>query len=681
MNKRKLNLLKNTKIGVRLTISFLLVTSLLIVLALNGNSSMKNQGHQSDILGNTSAAELTMALARIEQVRFEADGTKATADKVIGHLEEGQTTLNQVKAQMKSQANKDKVDEMIAAMQKFEDNFQAFVSLEDKKVQQGTERAGAARVVIDTILETLELEEEYIKSLKDADEIQESYAKYLLLEYAMENYMEVRIAANKYVATESQEHAEALRRRIAATENTLGKAQAVMKAEDVLQNIDKTYGALETYKTAFEAYDALVKEQKATQTNMRQSAQETSMVAAEIKDGVLKYIDNLQANSRNTNIAMTVFAIAFSFLIAFVVTRSITGPLSKTVKIMGTIATYDISMDVDQHLTARNDEVGDITKALQKVMANLREILTNISESSQKVAASAEELSSTSAFVETSANEVATAIEGIAEGATEQAKDTENGVRNGSELGNLMEEDKAYVASLKEMANDVKQLKDEGMLLVEDLVTNTKKNQEASEYVYEVVMETNQRADEIENASKMIQSIADQTNLLALNAAIEAARAGEAGSGFAVVAEEIRKLAEQSTAFTSEISAIIAGLIEKSSSAVTTMEDNRKVSEAQNSIVGDTNVKFEGISNAVEVMEEMIAKVLVSTQTMGDKKDELMGIIESLAAISEENAASTEESSASTQEQTASIAQISSASRELSVLAEEMQSIVSQFTV
>ena len=179
----------------------------------------------------------------------------------------------------------------------------------------------------------------------------------------------------------------------------------------------------------------------------------------------------------------------------------------------------------------------------------------------------------------------------------------------------------------------------------------------------------------------MMKGIAEQTNLLALNASIEAARAGEAGKGFAVVADEIRKLAEETNQFAGEISETIASLSRMTNQGVKTMEKAGKIVTAQMTSLDNTNDKFEGISEAIEAVKNVVLELNESTDLMMEKKTQIINVIENLSAISEENAASTEEASASVEEQTASMAQISEASEELSKLAEDMQASIARFKI
>jgi len=179
----------------------------------------------------------------------------------------------------------------------------------------------------------------------------------------------------------------------------------------------------------------------------------------------------------------------------------------------------------------------------------------------------------------------------------------------------------------------------------------------------------------------MIRTISEQTNLLALNAAIEASRAGEAGKGFAVVADEIRKLAEQSNQFTKEISTVIGDLTGKTGQAVQTMQKVSNLVNSQSESVATTNGKFEDVAVSIEKIKTVIEDLYNLGNNMGEKKDEVINILQNLSAISEENAAGTEEAAAYLQNQTNSIYEVANSSEELAKLANKMQENVSKFNI
>lgn len=372
-------------------------------------------------------------------------------------------------------------------------------------------------------------------------------------------------------------------------------------------------------------------------------------------------------------------AILSAVILTYFVSLIIAKPIAEVSVFAKKIADLDITQDVPAVHKKRKDEIGVLANSFQQVVDSLRIFVKGIADASQQVASSAEELTATSQQAATSAEEVAKTIEEMAKGASDQAMDTETGAVKINEIGQLIAEEELHRQVLNKAAQEVDMLKEEGFQTLNDLVEKTEASSRASKKVYNVVRNTSGSARKIENASQMIRSIAEQTNLLALNAAIEAARAGEAGRGFAVVADEIRKLAEDSNRFTKEIEGIVRELTDKTNSAVTTLEETTELVAAQNEGVEITRNKFIGISEAIERTRLAILQLNQTGEAMNAKKDEIIDIIQNLSALSEENAAGTEEASASVEEQTSSMEQIAGASEELARLAEEMQASISRF--
>lgn len=401
--------------------------------------------------------------------------------------------------------------------------------------------------------------------------------------------------------------------------------------------------------------------------------------------GIGNYESDILAPMNNLRVIIlivTVIVLALGIVAGISTGMIISRPIKRLSNIINKMAEYDLTSDTtkkDQKMLKRGDEIGVISRSVVSMKENITELVKSVAYNSEQVAASSEELTSTTQQSALAANEVARTIEEISKGASDQARETELGANNVQELSDLINNEQEYIETLSQSVNEVTELKDLGLEAIIDLGQKNKDSSEAAMNIHKVIIETDQSAVKIKTASNMIKSIADQTNLLALNAAIEAARAGDAGRGFAVVADEIRELAEQSNRFTNEIDIVIQELSQKTETSVKAIESVGSIMESQTISVNNTTEKFNGISDAIEMIKTIINKINQASTIMEQKKEEIVSTIENLSAISEENAAGTQEASASVEEQTASMDEIANASESLARLAEELQIEINKF--
>lgn len=395
----------------------------------------------------------------------------------------------------------------------------------------------------------------------------------------------------------------------------------------------------------------------------------------------------LKEGKRDTIIVVGIciaLILGLGIIISYYVGCYLTKPIIAVTNRMESLAQLDFT--IGKHMEAaknldRKDEIGTMTRALRHMRDNVCDFIAKTAETAQQVAAASEELTATSQAASVSSEEVAKTIEEIARGASDQAQDTESTAMNMEQMGDLLEKDGRHIQSLNKAVVEIDREKENGFLILKDLIDKTAMSSEAAQSIAEVILRNNESAEKIESASDMIQSIADQTNLLALNAAIEAARAGEAGRGFSVVADEIRKLAEQSNRFTEDIRKVIDELKIQSQKAVQTVEEVKQIVDSQSISVGETESRFKGIAKAIDDMKGIIVALNQSAEQMLDNKNEIIGLTQNLSAISEENAASTEEASATIDAQVANIEDIAKSGEALAIIAEELQVLIQKFKI
>ncbi len=397
-------------------------------------------------------------------------------------------------------------------------------------------------------------------------------------------------------------------------------------------------------------------------------------------------IDQFIGSYRKVIRLIVIFSnVIISLIIIAYIHNKVTKPLLTLKIVMSKIANSDLDTDEEKQLLSKKmkskDEISSIIHSAFEMNDTLIEIVKNIRLHANNTAETANELKSSAGITSDSAKDVSTAISNLADGANGQAEDTCQAAKSMEETNNSLQQMAMVLNELIFAVKNIEVKKNEGKEALGELQNQISEVKDLAINVNQTIVETNNSAESISKASEMIQAIADQTNLLALNAAIEAARAGEAGRGFSVVADEIRKLAEDSTKFTEEIKSIIDDLKTKVSSTVGTMEYVGKVVEKQDEQNKLTKNKFDEIETAVNISREIVKLVDTNSTVMTENNNRVMEVISNLSAIAEENAAISEEASASVQEQTLAISELYNASNELSEIALQLKDEVSVFKI
>ena len=327
------------------------------------------------------------------------------------------------------------------------------------------------------------------------------------------------------------------------------------------------------------------------------------------------------------------------------------------------------------------DEFRELGSFFNTMMINIGELIANVKGSADIIAKTSETITSMANESNTAINEVAITINQIATGTSEQSQSIDESVNELEKLSSKIEDISELTTKMHNTSVDTDKLSKDGLNIVEILLQKSKNTSKSTMEVNEIVSDLNNSSNEIGAITDTINQIASQTNLLALNAAIEAARAGDAGKGFSVVADEIRKLAEQSTGATKQIQGLIDNMKSRSQLAVEAIDHTKIIVNEQDKAVSETKNTFAQILNAINELSSQIEQIKIGTTETSKNKNEIIARMENISSVSEETAASTEEVSASAEEITATIDEFTNNANALKDLAKNLEKQINKFTL
>lgn len=326
-------------------------------------------------------------------------------------------------------------------------------------------------------------------------------------------------------------------------------------------------------------------------------------------------------------------------------------------------------------------EVGRLSQSFNQMITHIQQLVGQIQMAAGSVQEDTSIISKMAEESTSVSHQVSGAVEVVAVGALEQAKDAEGTVQMVEQLTNKINSVVEHIQVVMKVTDHIQETGNEASNMVELLNKTTDESMGMSEEIRESIQGLHRKAQDIIQVVEVIEEISEETSLLALNAAIEAARAGDSGRGFAVVAEEVRKLAAQSKESAGVITQIIQRIQEQSERTVTQVQETHVVFQEQEEIVHQTGEVFHQVVASMDTVMDNIQKIGQLVESVEKAKIAAMDSMTNIAAVAEQSAASTEEVTASSEEQVASAEQLADLSHQLTEIVEKMNVSISHFTV
>lgn len=410
--------------------------------------------------------------------------------------------------------------------------------------------------------------------------------------------------------------------------------------------------------------------------SLQQTVEDLSNFSAQNAEEISVSADaDFQSDSRNILIVIAL-AVVLLIILGGTIMKGISSPISNAVSFANRLSEGNLS-EIPSNQS--KNEMGVLLKALGSAVNNIRAMVMDVEKASEQVASSSQQLSASAEETTSAAEQVASTTQDLSGAALNQLESVGQATATTEQLMTGIREISNSIQNVSKLASGSSQATADGNELVSKAKEHMDKIKDETDSSAEVINTLGEKSQEVVQIVGMITGIAEQTNLLALNAAIEAARAGEQGKGFAVVADEVRKLAEESSNSASEIARIINEIKDQSGKAIESMQTNTESVNQGTDIINKVKGSFDQINTHATETVNNIYDISSAIEQINKGGEAVKIAIDQIKETAENMSLSTQETASFTEEQNASMEEISNSAEHLANLAQELQNSVNKF--
>lgn len=381
---------------------------------------------------------------------------------------------------------------------------------------------------------------------------------------------------------------------------------------------------------------------------------------------------------RTLTIAITVVASILAGLLGTLIANSFAHTIKGILKKLNQVAAGDLTVEVK---TRRKDEFRVLCNGINSMIDHMKDLLTSVKNVTGELTSASSQVAATSDTFAQTSQDIQTSISEIETGTHRLDTDSAACLSQMDSLSEQIQNVSSNTVQIRDLTSSANQSIQVGIESVDKLNDSAHSTYETTRNVISAIEILAEKSKSISEIINVINSIAEETSLLSLNASIEAARAGEAGRGFTVVAEQIKKLANQSISASGEINRIIEEIVLNTEEAVNVAKQSEDTVAVQEKVVAVTANSFEDINNKVSLLVEALTTISANMEDMEQYRKTTLASVESISAISTETAAGASNVTTTTNEQLSAIDNLEKEAANMQKLSEELTAIMNKFQI